>query len=275
MNLQKSLAVAIVLGLIAHCDISAQAASLNLAVDSSQSSLSESIGLTATVLGFPFTVASPAVSQTLSGAAPGNVSPPAHTGWLGSVALAGNVPGTLTDQGGGFGFTNLNVTLNGPSIPLLGGGSVSVGLMAPHISIGLDGPFSPLSSGAGTATYDVSGLPLQLDAGLFNYSSTGYLNFIGSGSVPLLSNIVNISLPSGSHGTLNLSGNHVTLSIPLNVSIPLLSVGNSTLGASLDAILSGTAVFTGVIPEPSSLVLLGVGLGMLLPLARRRVVKRA
>lgn len=261
--------------------VPARASLLTLGVDSADSSVSISLQAAASVLGQTFSINSPAINATPSGAAPApNTIPPATTGFLGQVLISGSGPGTpgqLTNQGGGFDLSNNSTTINGPTI-LGQNGSVTLGLIAPHINIGATGFGLPLASAPGTGTYDASGLPLTVNGGTFSYSSTGYLNFIGSGSINFLSNLVTLNLPAGAHAQLTLgagppNAEPVTLTIPLAMTVPLFATGNSLLGASLNAIVGGTLVLTGVVnvPEPGSIILLMIGVVAAVPFVLKRI----
>ncbi|MBX9788062.1 MAG: PEP-CTERM sorting domain-containing protein [Pirellulales bacterium] len=265
---------------------STQAGPLNLAVDSGLSSFSIKLQLSAAVpLLPPIVVDSPSLSATLSGAAPGFATiPPATTGYLGKVGIAGSLPGTpgtLENFGGGFNFTDISKTLNGPVIPFVGGGSVTLDLKAPHVDIVPGGPYPAISPVVGSADYDFSGLELDLSGGTFSYSSAGYLSFLGSDTINFLPNLFSVNLPPGSIGKIALGpgppeNQLVTLTIPLAMTVPLYDVGNSTLGATLNAIVAGELVLTGIsVPEPGSIVLLGLGIVGAIPVLRRHWRRRA
>lgn len=257
-----------------------QAARMALGVDSAQSNFTAKLTFFADIplLGH-YDLSTPAVNATPQGAAPAiNAVPPATLGFLGDLLTSGPQPGTpgqLTSLGGGFTFIDVVQTLNGPNIPFVGGGSVTLGLVAPHITIANGDSFLPVAAGVGTGTYDFGGLDLTLSGGNFSYSSSGYLNFIGSDSINFLTDAATVTLPSGSLGSIALGNGPpgaqpVTLTLPLNVTVPLFSVGDTTLGAGINAVFGGTVVFTGIlVPEPGSIVLLGVGLCAALPLVRR------
>jgi hypothetical protein len=273
--------------LILAAATSIQAGPLNLAVDSDLSSFSAQLQIAASIpfVG-PVAIDSPSLNATLSGAAPGFATiPPATTGYLGKVAIAGSLPGTpgtpgtLENFGGGFDFTNISQTINGPNI--FGGGSVTLKLTAPHVNLVPGGPYPAISPVVGTADYDFSGLQLDGSGGTFSYSSTGYLSFLGSDTINILPNLFSVNLPPGSIGKIQLGAGPpnnqlVTLTIPLAMTVPLYDVGDTFLGATLNAVFAGELVLTGIsVPEPSSVVLLGLGIVGAIPVLRRRMQRRA
>lgn len=280
----RMLTAAVALVALSLAATSIQAGPLNLGVNSGLSSFSIKLQLAASVpiLG-PVSINSPSLSATLSGAAPGFATiPPATTGYLGKVAIAGSgpgTPGTLENFGGGFNFTDISKTLNGPNI--LGGGSVTLDLKAPHVDIIPGGPYAAIAPAVGVSTYDLSGLLLDISGGSFSYSSTGYLSFLGSDTINFLPNFAKVALPPGSIGKLELGAGPpnnqlATLTIPLTMTVPLHEVGNTFLGASINALICGELVLTGIsVPEPSSIVLFGVGIVGAIPVLRRRMRRRA
>lgn len=258
----------------------AQAALLVLGVDTALSDFSAKLNLKAAVpLLPPINVTSPTLTANLFGAAPDPNIVPAITGFLGDVGLTGGAPGTpgqLDSDGGGFSFSDLKTTINVPDFGF-GPGSLSLHLQAPHVNIEDAVSFLPTAAVNGFGTYDFAGLDLTVDGALLGYSSSGLLSFLGSGTTKILPGIAKVTLPPNSLGSLTLGAGPpnaipATLEIPLNVTVPLFSLGNSTLGATGNVIFGGKAVFTGlaVVPEPGSIVLLGVGLLVAVPLAARR-----
>lgn len=267
----------------------ASAGVMSLGVDSADSSFSAHLSFSASLLGSSFDQDSLSVNFHAIGAAPPiNTTPPAQTGFLGNLAIAGSGPGTpgaLLSEGGGFYAFQASLPIHGPTIPNVGPGSVTLSLMAPLFSLPAGGTFNPLSSSPGSATYDFSNLPIKIAGGTFGWASTGYLGFLGNGSQNFFTNLASATLPSGTHGTLTLGigpATHqpVTLSIPMSMDVPLFHFGNSLLGATVDAVITGTLVLNGyiantVIPEPGSIILLGIGLVAGLPLTLRRLRRRA
>ncbi|MGD9647874.1 MAG: PEP-CTERM sorting domain-containing protein [Pirellulales bacterium] len=280
------LIAATVVGLLLAAATSTQAGPLNLAVDSNLSSFSAQLQFVGAVpLLPPIVLNTPALGATLSGAAPGFATiPPATTGYLGKVAIAGSLPGTpgtLENYGGGFDFTNIVETLDGPDIPIIGSGSVTLKLTAPHVDIVPGGPYPAITPLVGTADYDFSGLELDVSGGSFSYSSSGYLDFLGSDTINFLPSLFSVNLPAGSIGSIQLgagppSNQLVTLTIPLAMTVPLYDVGNTHLGATINAIFSGELVLIGIsVPEPGTVVLLGIGIVSAIPVVRRRMKRRA
>lgn len=280
----RAFALVAALGLLLAAN-TAQAGLLVLGVDSAASSFSAQLNFSAAVpLLPPISLNSPSLGATLSGVAPPTNIIPATTGFLGTVATTGpipGVPGLLHSDGGGFNFTDINTTLNGPNIPFVGGGSVTLGLKAPHVDLESAVNFLPTAAVNGSANYDFAGLDLTLTGALFQYSSSGYLSFIGSGSTAILPAFTKVTLPPNSIGTLTLAAGPpaaipATLTIPLSMTIPLWSVGDTFLGATVNGIFNGTLVLTGiaVVPEPGSIALLGIGVAVVLPVAVRKLRRR-
>jgi hypothetical protein len=152
----RMLTAAVALVALSLAATSTQAGPINLAVDSNLSSFSAQLQIDASIFNIPVSFSTPALNATLSGAAPGFATiPPATTGYLGKVAIAGagpGTPGTLENFGGGFDFSNISDTINGPNI--FGGGSVSFKLTTPHVDIVPGGPYPAISPIVGTADYD-------------------------------------------------------------------------------------------------------------------------
>jgi hypothetical protein len=100
-------------------------------------------------------------------------------------------------------------------------------------------------------------------------------------TINFLPNLFSVTLPPGSIGKIDLGAGPpnnqlVTLTIPLNVTVPIYEYGNSSLGATLSALLTGNLVLTGIsVPEPSSVVLFGIGVVGAIPVIRRRLRRRA
>ncbi|MBX7073201.1 MAG: PEP-CTERM sorting domain-containing protein [Pirellulales bacterium] len=97
-----------------------------------------------------------------------------------------------------------------------------------------------------------------------------YTDVINGGFVsPGNSSLIGLALANNAaNGTLTQLGNNLTLTIPVSVSQPV-----DIDGTGVDLIVAGTLVATAVIPEPSTLLLAGmgaVGVGLLAARRRRR-----
>lgn len=249
----------------ALCAAPARAGTMRLAVDSSQSSLTISVNVLNNLLNLNLGTA------TLSGPTPANppvLPPPTPNtlGFLGDIQALANVPGQLTSFGGGAAGTNLSISTG--NIPFVG--SLTLGLNVPIFTLDT-GSYLPTSSMSGMATYDWSGVDFDVEAGQFTYSGSGLLlGIIGNGAINFGLNLLNSDLGSGTLAKLTLgpgppSNQLVTLEVPINSSAGLIP-------GVLDLGFSGKVVFTGIrVPEPSTWALLIVGLGALVPVARRRL----
>ncbi len=260
----RTVCAALVLSLATTGANVARGGALNLAVDSSQSSLSIGLNVLSGLLNLPLG------NVTLSGAAPGipGVLPPGSpntTGFLGEVTKFGGIPGVLDDYGAGAFGTSLSISTG--NIPFVG--SFTAGLNVPGFQLDT-GTFSPISAALNTATYNVGGLGLDITAGNFTYSGSGLLlGVLGSGTINFGINLLNGALAPNTQALLTLgpgppSNQPATLRVPVNTSANLL-------GGLIGLSMQGTIVFTGVsVPEPGTWALLITGVVGFLPLARRR-----
>lgn len=95
------------------------------------------------------------------------------------------------------------------------------------------------------------------------YTDTNNGAFVDPGSASLIGLALN---NNAAVGTLTQSGPNLTLTIPVNISQPV-----DIDGTGVNLIVTGQLVATGVIPEPSTLLLAGMGAaGVGLVAARRR-----
>lgn len=127
----------------------------------------------------------------------------------------------------------------------------------------------PTSAMPGMGTYDLGGAVLSLDQGMITYNGTGPLGgALGSGSFNFEgADAVDFPLPSGTLATVKTDvGGGVTVTIPINVTTTVL-----TDPIDVTAILNGQIVLTGIkVPEPGTLVLIGMGAVAMIPVIRRR-----
>jgi len=140
-------------------------------------------------------------------------------------------------------------------------------------SIGVDPFTSTFDPGGGSPT------TLDIDEGVFTYLGTGPIGgLLGSGTVDFGADPISATLdPVGQIGlvTQNFTISNGSLFVDVVVSIPL-TFADTVLTDPLvvDVELSGALVATGsywfaTIPEPSTLVLLGIAIVGMIPLRRR------
>ena len=183
----------------------------------------------------------------------------------------------------GLSFNGANIDLSDQTVDIMAGilGGILAEISGAKINSLSSNGFIPLTSTnvSNPFTYEFDpggGSPteLSIDEGVFTYLGTGPFNpFLGSGTIDFATNPVSAVIPSvGQIGMVTQSavvtdGNvYVTVSAPITFTDALL-----TDPTDVDAILSGVIVGTGYfyIPEPSSIVLLGIALVGLIPLWRR------
>ncbi len=96
---------------------------------------------------------------------------------------------------------------------------------------------------------------------------------VGGGTVGGTTTISGLPLSANSaptHGTLVTSGLNQTITVPIAQTITYTDAISSTESITVNLTLTGSLVGTGIVPEPGSFALLGVGLAALVPLAVRR-----
>jgi len=137
-------------------------------------------------------------------------------------------------------------------------------------------PHAQLPHSAGmTSFFDLGGDTISIDSGLLTYEGTGSIGgVLGSGTLDLAVSPLGFELPSGAtirilESAVSPTKNNVTLLVPLSIPSTTLVTDPIDVSASLTALLIATGMT--IVPEPGSLVLLGIGVvGLLTVLARRR-----
>lgn len=203
---------------------------------------------------------------TLSGAVTGEAK----------ATLSGNAAADL-DGSGILSLLSGSALLSDEQLNLSLGflGNVAAGLQS--VAAGLPtGVVNPTGSTATTYTYDLGGTTLFLNGGVITYSGSGPVGaLLGSGSFDFNTDPLSFPIPNGvAIATLTLgpgspNNTPVTLDIPLNVSTIV-----TTDPIQIDAALNARIVLTGVrIPEPGTMVLMGLGLIGLVPVVRRKLAR--
>ena len=203
-------------------------------------------------------------------------------------ALAGSTTGGVNVGVSGMasltvdnvGVDALALTVDSGSLAL-GNGTLGLGLgplggvLAELVDIGVSmqsGPLVHVSSAGGVNIFDAVGTTLSLDSGMITYEATGYA---GTLLPPGTFNFANdpLSLVVGPGSTIKLleevkdaTSNNVSLVIPISISQSI-----TTSPVDINAVLNVLIVATGikVIPEPSAIVLLGIGVAGFFAVIRR------
>lgn len=179
-------------------------------------------------------------------------------------------------------LTNVDIDISDQTINLPAGflGGISAELSGAGIKTLLSGASIPLNQTVPTNpseyTFDPGGgspSDISIDDGLFTYLGTGAVGgLIGSGTTDFSTTPFTSEIPSmGQVGLMTQYvetfgyGAFVTISAPITFSDALMT---DPIDMTFD--VSGVLVITGfIVPEPSSIVLLGIALLGLIPLRRR------
>lgn len=182
----------------------------------------------------------------------------------------------------GLAFSGADISLSDQTVNLAAGflGGISAEVTGAGINSLTSNGYIPLNSTSGSPPFTYSfdpgaGSPTQIgiDEGLFTYLGTGPVGgVLGSGTVDFGADPVTADIPSvGQIGLVTQSfassANvvYITVSAPITFADSLL-----TDPVSVDVDLTGVIVATGFfVPEPSSVVLLGIAILGLIPMWRR------
>lgn len=228
----------------------------------------------------------PSSVLTLTVAALGSVTGSTATTLSGNQAITLNdgtpTASSLSLDGGSITLSDASLFLN---LGLLLGG-VNAGILNGHLTGLVSTGQVPLNytSGSWNYTFDPGDNSLGsttsagIDSGVLTYRGTGIVgSLLGSGTLDFGGSPANFSLPplgqvaSLTQSLLGMTGASTTYKITLSAPI---DVAQSVLTApvTVDATLQGAIVATGtyvIVPEPSTIVLLCIALGGLLPIYRR------
>lgn len=269
MHRTMSFAALSALVVLAAINNNAQAAPYALQIDPSQSTLNLFV---TTLLG----IRTGDVNTNFTSGLP-VAGGPATTGAAGDVqdGAPSFAPGTLTDNGNGFNLVNASMT-----IPLEFLGSLSVGATGIGGTISLSGPLNginPIGGDPGSNEYDLTGQSLTLNAGSLTYGGSGLIaSQISPGGIDFGADSESFAFAPGAKALVNLGSpqpfnSAMTLTVPVSLSTSII-----TLPIQIDAILTGTLVFTGLrVAEPGTFVLLAMGMVGMVPVVRRRMQRQA
>jgi hypothetical protein len=186
-------------------------------------------------------------------------------------------PGDLTIQTTNINFDMTQVGLSNGSLSINLGflGAVNAETFGVGATLDSNGPITPDVAGAPTSTYDPDGSTLTLNVGVITYKGSGAVGgLLGSGTFDFTNDPTSVNIPSAPNSvSLTVSQNpgpkSITLVIPLSVTTTV-----TTDPVDITANVTGVIVATGfLVPEPGTLVLLGIAAAGLVPVIRKRFRK--
>lgn len=134
----------------------------------------------------------------------------------------------------------------------------------------VSGALTPL----GGNMFDAGGTTLALDQGIITYEGTGFAGtLLDPGTFDFVTDPLALDVPGGAatvkifEEAVSPTKNNVTLVIPISVTQSLTS-DTTDINATINALLIATGMK--VIPEPTTFVLLGIGVAGFIAVARRR-----
>ena len=199
------------------------------------------------------------------------------------------VSGSLDITADNVGVDALALSIDSGSL-LLDDGSLGLslgplgGVLADLIGIGVSvasGPLTHVSSSGGVNIFDAGGATLSLDSGMITYEATGYAGtLLPPGTFDFASSPLSLVVTPGNTIKLletpkDATTNNVSLVIPISV-VQSIATSPVDINATLDVLIIATGMKLTdngppVIPEPSSWLLIGLGLMSVVPMIRRRL----